>query len=160
MLDWTGRLRSNVIISLLGLSLRSTDSRGFQGMSSTRFKSIYFLYLFLYLPRLYDDSEPRPVSKMHSISRPSIPITTRRLRHLHDATNFPVVPYRDATTIILVDGNFNMIQGDLRHMDRSTNITNRDAFNIQLESTVTQQPFPSTASLGTSRYRVLKHPER
>ena len=32
-------------------------------------------------------------------------------------------------------------------MDRSTNITNRDAFNI--ESTVTEQPLPSsTTSLG------------
>ena len=39
-----------------------------------------------------------------------------------------------------------MIQGNLCHMDRSTTIIlNRDAFNI--ESTVTEQQFPPTASL-------------
>ena len=38
-----------------------------------------------------------------------------------------------------------MIQGDLRHMDRSITITNRDAFNI--ESTVTKQQFHPTTSL-------------
>jgi len=57
---------------------------------------------------------------------------------------------RHSTTIIMVDNlsNLNMIQGDLRHMDRSTAITNRDAFNIVLESTVTGQPWPSTSYLG------------
>ena len=44
-----------------------------------------------------------------------------------------------------MNSNVNMIQGDLRHMDRSTTITNRDAFNI--ESTVTEQQLPPTASL-------------
>ena len=38
-----------------------------------------------------------------------------------------------------------MIQGDLRHIDGSTTITNRDAFNI--ENTVTEQQLPPTASL-------------
>jgi hypothetical protein len=60
---------------------------------------------------------------------------------------------RPTTTIILVEDNLNMIKGDLRHMDRSTTITNRDAFNnIELESTVTQQMLLSTTSLGKSRY--------
>ena len=45
----------------------------------------------------------------------------------------------------MMNSNVNMIQGDLRHMDRSTTITNRDAFNI--ESTVTEQQLPPTASL-------------
>ena len=44
-----------------------------------------------------------------------------------------------------MNSNVNMIQGDLRHMDRSTTITNRDAFNI--ESTVTEQQLPPTTSL-------------
>ena len=44
-----------------------------------------------------------------------------------------------------MDGNLNIIQGDLRHMDRSTTITNGDAFNI--ESTVTEQQLPPTMSL-------------
>ena len=38
-----------------------------------------------------------------------------------------------------------MIQGDHRHMDRSTTITNRDSFNI--ESTVTEQQLLPTTSL-------------
>ena len=64
---------------------------------------------------------------------------------------------RHTTTIILVDSidNLNMIQGDLRHMDRSTTITNRDAFNIELESTVTGQPLPSTTSLSNDGKAVL-----
>ena len=49
------------------------------------------------------------------------------------------------TTIILVDSNLNMIQGDLRHIDRSTTITNRDAFNIEC-TTVTERPLPSTGT--------------
>ena len=44
-----------------------------------------------------------------------------------------------------MNSNLNMIQGDLRHMDRSTTITNRDAFNI--ESTVTEQQLAPTTSL-------------
>ena len=57
---------------------------------------------------------------------------------------------RHTTTIIVVDSlsNLNMIQGDVRHIDRSTTITNRDAFNIEIESTVTEQPLPSTSSPG------------
>jgi hypothetical protein len=50
----------------------------------------------------------------------------------------------------------NMIHGDLRYMNRSTAMANRDALNIELESAVTQQPLPSTTSLSTSRYWVLK----
>ena len=38
-------------------------------------------------------------------------------------------------------------------MDRSTTITNRDAFNI--ESTVTAQPLPSTAPLGNEGKVVI-----
>ena len=55
---------------------------------------------------------------------------------------------RYTTTIIVVDSlsNLNMIQGDLRHIDRSTTITNRDAFNVELESTITEQPLPSTST--------------
>ena len=49
---------------------------------------------------------------------------------------------RHTTTIILVDSNLNMIQGDFRHMDQSTTITNRDAFNIE-----TEQHLPPTTSL-------------
>ena len=52
---------------------------------------------------------------------------------------------RHNTTIILVDSNLNMIEGGLRHVDRSTTISNRDAFNI--ENTVTDQQLPPTASL-------------
>jgi hypothetical protein len=50
------------------------------------------------------------------------------------------------TTIILVDSNLNMIEGDLRQMDQSTTITNRDAFNIE-SNTVTEQQLPLTTSL-------------
>ena len=48
-----------------------------------------------------------------------------------------------------------MIQGDLRHIDRSTTITNRDAFNI--ESTVNEQSLPSTGttSLGNDGKVVM-----
>ena len=52
---------------------------------------------------------------------------------------------RRTTTIVLVNSNFTMIQGAFRHMDRSTTITNRDAFNI--ESNITEQQLPPTASL-------------
>ena len=58
---------------------------------------------------------------------------------------FRLFTIRHTTTIIMMNSNVNMIQGDLRHMDRSTTITNRDAFNI--ESTVTEQQLPPTASL-------------
>ena len=45
-----------------------------------------------------------------------------------------------------------MIRGDLRHIDRSTVIANRDVFNIELESgAVTEQPLPSTTSFVTSK---------
>ena len=50
--------------------------------------------------------------------------------------------------IILVDGNFNMVRGNLRHLDRSTTIINTDASNGELESTVTEQSLLSTMSLG------------
>ena len=52
---------------------------------------------------------------------------------------------RRTTTIILVDSNLTLIQGDLHHIDGSTTISNRDAFNI--ENTVTEQQLPPTASL-------------
>ena len=52
---------------------------------------------------------------------------------------------RHTTTIILVDSNLTMIHGGLRHIDGSTTITNRDAFNI--ENTVTEQQLSPTASL-------------
>ena len=66
---------------------------------------------------------------------------------------------RHTTTIVLVDSNLTMIQGDLRHINGSTTISNRDAFNI--ESTVTEQQVPPTASLivgndGKVVYWVLK----
>ena len=35
------------------------------------------------------------------------------------------------TTIIPVESNLTMIQGDLLHIDRSTTITNRNSFNIE-----------------------------
>ena len=44
-----------------------------------------------------------------------------------------------------MDSNLTMVQGDLRYIDGSTNITNRDALNI--ESTVTEPQSPPTASL-------------
>jgi hypothetical protein len=71
--------------------------------------------------------------------------------------NFWLFSIRHSTTIILVDtgGTLNMIQGDLRHIDRSTNFTNRDAFNIELENTVTEQPLPSTTSPGKVATIVL-----
>ena len=52
---------------------------------------------------------------------------------------------RRTTTIVLVDSNLNVIQGGLHHIDGSTTITNRDAFNI--ESTATEQQLPPTTSL-------------
>ena len=56
---------------------------------------------------------------------------------------------RRTTIIVLETGsNLTMIQGDLRHIDQSTTITNRDAFNIGLESTVIEQRLPSTMSPG------------
>ena len=61
------------------------------------------------------------------------------------AQTFMLFSIRRTTTVILADSNLNIIQGDLRHIDRSTNITNRDAFNI--ESTVTEQQLPPTTSL-------------
>jgi hypothetical protein len=88
---------------------------------------------------------------MHSGSRPQInhsqlsPITTGRLRHLQTMPRTFGLFSITHTTIILVDSNLNMIQGDLRHMDRSTTFTNRDPFNI--ESTVTEQQFPPNTSL-------------
>ena len=52
------------------------------------------------------------------------------------------------TTIVLMDSsNLNMIRGDLRNMDRSTTITNRDAFNVEIESTVTGRPALSLGKL-------------
>jgi len=46
--------------------------------------------------------------------------------------NFWLFSVRRTTTIILMDSsNLNVIQGDLRHMDWSTSITNRDAFNVE-----------------------------
>ena len=45
-----------------------------------------------------------------------------------------------------MDSNLNMIHGDLRHIDRSTTITNRDVFNV--ENPVTEQQMPLTTSLG------------
>ena len=66
---------------------------------------------------------------------------------------------RHTTTIILVDSNLTMIQGGLRHIDGSTTITNRDAFNT--ESTVIEPQLLPTASLivgndGKVVYWVLK----
>ena len=61
--------------------------------------------------------------------------------------------FRHTTTIILVDSNLYMIQGDLRHMDRSTNITNQDSFNT--ENTVTEQQLPPTTSLGNDGKVVI-----
>ena len=69
---------------------------------------------------------------------------------------------RRATTITLVNSNLTIVQGDLRHIDGSTTITNGDAFNT--ESTVTEQQLPPTASLivgteGKFVPWVLKHPK-
>ena len=50
----------------------------------------------------------------------------------------------------VMNGNFNMVQGNLRHIDRSTTITNTDPFNVELESTVAGQSSPSTTSPGKS----------
>ena len=59
------------------------------------------------------------------------------------------------TTIILLDSNVNIIEGDLRHMDRSTTITNMDAFNIESTITGIEQPLPSTTSLGNEGKFVI-----
>ena len=48
----------------------------------------------------------------------------------------------------VMNGNLNMVQGNLRHIDRSTTITNTDPFHVELESTVAGQPSPSTTSPG------------
>ena len=66
---------------------------------------------------------------------------------------------RRTTTITLVNCNLTMIQGDLRHIDGSSTITNRNAFNI--ENTVTEPQSPPTVSLivgndGKVFYWVLK----
>lgn len=52
------------------------------------------------------------------------------------------------TTIILVDGNLNMVRGNLRHLDRSTTITNTDSFNVELGGTVPGLSLLSTTSMG------------
>ena len=67
--------------------------------------------------------------------------------------SFRLFDIRYTTTIILVDSNLSMIQGDLRHMDRSTTITNRDAFNI--ESTVTEQLLPSSPTFLGAEGKVV-----
>ena len=58
----------------------------------------------------------------------------------------------NSTTIILVDGNFdgnfNMVRGNFRHLDRSAAFTNTDSFNIIERTTVTRQSLLSTTSLG------------
>ena len=58
----------------------------------------------------------------------------------------------NSTTIILVDGNFdgnfNMVRGNFRHLDRSAAFTNTDSFNILERTTVTRQSLLSTTSLG------------
>ena len=78
--------------------------------------------------------------------------------------SFQLFSIRNTTTIILVDSNLNISRGGLRHMDRSTNITNRDAFNV--ETTVTEQQPPPTTSFvighgndGKIIIRILKHLE-
>ena len=55
------------------------------------------------------------------------------------------ITLRRTTTIIIVDSNLTMIQGGLRHIDGSTNITNRNAFNI--ENIVTEPQSPPTVPL-------------
>ena len=79
---------------------------------------------------------------MHSGSRPPITTGCNTYKMPRTPSLFTI---RHTTTIILVDSNLTMVQGDLRHIDGSTTITNRDAFNI--ESTVTEQQLPPTASL-------------
>ena len=60
---------------------------------------------------------------------------------------------RHTTTIILVDSNLTMVQGDLRHTDGSTTITNGDASNI--ENTVTEQQLPTASLIVGSEGMVL-----
>ena len=79
----------------------------------------------------------------------------------------PRIPslFSQTTNIILVGSNLTMVQGDLRHMDRSTTISNRDAFNIENTVTDSEQQLPPTASLivgnnGKIVSWVLKHLER
>ncbi|KAF8810895.1 hypothetical protein BYT27DRAFT_7279473 [Phlegmacium glaucopus] len=47
----------------------------------------------------------------------------------------------------MTDGNLNVIQGSLHHMDRSTTITNTDSFNVEHESITTGQSSPATLTL-------------
>ncbi|KAF8802752.1 hypothetical protein BYT27DRAFT_6751703 [Phlegmacium glaucopus] len=61
--------------------------------------------------------------------------------------NFSLFNIRNHTTMILVDSNLNLIQGDLRHMDRSMTITITDAFNIELESLSNGHPSRPTLPL-------------
>ncbi|KAF8802760.1 hypothetical protein BYT27DRAFT_7215134 [Phlegmacium glaucopus] len=61
--------------------------------------------------------------------------------------NFSLFNIRNHTTMILVDSNLNLIQGDLRHIDRSTTITNTDAFNIELEGLPNEHPSRLTLPL-------------
>ena len=52
------------------------------------------------------------------------------------------ITLRRTTTIFMVDSNLTMVQGGLRHIDGSTTITNRNAFNI--ENTISEpQPSPT-----------------
>jgi hypothetical protein len=64
---------------------------------------------------------------------------------------------RHTTNIILVDSNLNlnMIEGDLRHIDRSTTITNRDAFNIESTTSTEQQLLPTTSLIVGNDGKVL-----
>ena len=58
--------------------------------------------------------------------------------------------FNNTTIVILVDGNFNIVRGNFRHLDRSTTIRNTtDPFNNVLERTVAAgQPLLPNTPLG------------
>ena len=85
----------------------------------------------------------------------------KRGNSLRSLTNYfmPSTPrhtsiWNTTTTIIVMRGNFNNVQGDLRHLDRSTTFTSTAStasgpFNVEPESTVTRQsPQPTIMVVG------------
>ena len=61
--------------------------------------------------------------------------------------NFWLFSIRTTTTIVLVDSNLTIVQGNFRNVDRSTSITNEGSFNVLHESVHTGQPSPSNPTV-------------
>jgi hypothetical protein len=137
--------------------ITGTKSYGNDSLSLSIANYDLFLF-FILMPLVYEEPCPciQNALRFPSSNKPLSIITNYNWQVAMPQT-FRLFSIRHTTTIILVDSNLNnlnMIQGDLRHMDWSTSITNRDAFNVELASTVTEQLLPSTTSV-TSLGKVV-----